>query len=62
MASSSHNADISKRRFLTPRDLEEIEACVSAVPKIGSPDFIVPGSLGAPVVDGDDAVAACLRG
>ena len=49
MAKSSHNSRIGKARFLLPADLREIERVTAAVPAIGSPDYIVPGSLGAPV-------------
>ncbi|CAM9810562.1 unnamed protein product [Laminaria digitata] len=49
MAKSSHNPRIGKARFLSPADLREIESVAAAVPAIGSPDYILPGSLGAPV-------------
>ena len=49
MAKSSHNSRIGKARFLLPADLREIERVTAAVPAIGSPEYIIPGSLGAPV-------------
>lgn len=48
MAKSSHVAGSGKARFLTPTDVREIERVTAAVPHIGSPDYIVPGSMGAP--------------
>lgn len=49
MANSSFNPKNGKRRSLTPKDIEEIEALVRAVPLVGSPDFVLPDSLGAEV-------------
>ena len=48
MEKSSHKAGSGKARFLTPTDVLEIERVTAAVPDIGSPDYIVPGSMGAP--------------
>lgn len=48
MEKSSHKAGGGKARFLTPTDVLEIERVTAAVPDIGSPDYIVPGSMGAP--------------
>lgn len=47
MANSSHNSGRGKARFLSPDDVREIERVAAAVPAIRSPDYIVPGSLGA---------------
>lgn len=49
MAASSFNPKSGKRRSLTAKDIEEIEAFVRAVPLIVSPDIVLPGSLGANV-------------
>lgn len=49
MAKSSHNPRVGKARFLSPADLREIERVTAGVRAIGSPEYIIPGSLGAPV-------------
>lgn len=47
MSASSHAAGSGTPPFLTPSDEEEIVAAVAGVPKIGTPEFTTPNSLGA---------------